>query len=159
MSKNIKTLIIIFSIIIISSVCILLKSNSVKSTETSKNINSFSSQQSNEIDSILKTRKYTLLEGKEYIEYDLPYSTDEIMKNEKLMLQLRDKLENENTFFTMLKLNDGNGVLVQTKFQSLTIGSLGDDFFSLNNILYDGDVYKDNVVYFKFKETLPYTPK
>ena len=97
-SKNIKILIITFSFIIISSVYIVSKSNSIKSIETSKHISSYSEQQPNEIDSILKTRKYQLIEDKEYIQYDLPYSTNEIIKNTKLMLQLRDKLVDENTF-------------------------------------------------------------
>lgn len=159
MSKNIKILIIAFSVIIVSSVYIVSKYNSIKSTETSKTINSSSKQQSDEIDSILKTRKYQLIEGKEYIQYDLPYSTNEIMKDTKLMLQLRDKLEDENTYRTMLKLNDGNGVLVQTKFQSLTIGDLGDEFCTTNNVIYDGNVYKDKIDYFKFDTTLPYHPE
>lgn len=127
------------------------KYNSIKSTETSKTINSSSKQQSDEIDSILKTRKYQLIEGKEYIQYDLPYSTNEIMKNTKLMLQLRDKLVAENTFFTMLKLNNGNGILVQTEFQSLTIGDLGDEFCTINNVLYNGHVYKDKIDYYDVK--------
>lgn len=159
MSKNIKILIITFSVIIISSVYIVSKSNSIKSIETSKNISSSSQQQPNEIDSILKTRIYKLIEGKECIQYDLPYSTNKIMKNTKLMLQLRDKLEDENTYRIMLKLNDGNGVLVQTKFQSLTIGDLGDEFCTINNVIYDGNVYKDKIDYFKFDSTTPYHPE
>ncbi|WP_170075650.1 hypothetical protein [Paraclostridium dentum] len=159
MSKKLKILIIGLSVLIIASIYIVSRSNSVKSKETSKTLNSSSHQQSSEIDSILKTRKYQLIEGKEYIQYELPYSTNEIMKNTKLMLQLRDLLVDENTFFTMLKLNDGNGVLVQTEFQSLMIGGLGDEFCTLNNVLYDGSVYKDKIDYFKFKETLPYIPE
>jgi hypothetical protein len=151
MSKNIKILIIAFSVIIVSSVYIVSKYNSIKSTETSKTINSSSKQQADEIDSILKTRKYQLIEGKEYIQYDLPYSTNEIMKNTKLMLQLRDKLVDENTFFTMLKLNDGNGILVQTEFQSLTIGDLVDEFCTINNVLYNGHVYKYKIDYYDVK--------
>ncbi|MDO7204621.1 hypothetical protein Q5M85_11080 [Paraclostridium bifermentans] len=50
-------------------------------------------------------------------------------------------------------------MLVQTEFQSLMIGSLGDEFCTLNNVLYDGSVYKDKIDYFKFKETLPYIPE
>ncbi|MDO7204622.1 hypothetical protein Q5M85_11085 [Paraclostridium bifermentans] len=98
MSKKLKILIIGLSVLIIASIYIVSRSNSVKSKETSKTLNSSSHQQSSEIDSILKTRKYQLIEGKEYIQYELPYSTNEIMKNTKLMLQLRDLLVDENTF-------------------------------------------------------------
>lgn len=154
MSKKLKILIIGLSVLIIASIYIVSKSNSIKSTETSKTVNSSSHQQSSEIDSILKTRKYQLIEGKEYIQYELPYSTNEIMKNTKLMLQLRDLLVDENTFFTMLKLNDGNGVLVQTEFQSLTIGDLGDEFCTINNVLYNGHVNKDEIVYYDIKGNL-----
>ena len=154
MSKKLKILIIGLSVLIITSIYIVSKSNSVKSKETSKTLNSSSHQQSSEIDSILKTRKYQLIEGKEYIQYELPYSTNEIMKNTKLILQLRDLLVDENTFFTMLKLNDGNGVLVQTEFQSLTIGDLGDEFCTINNVLYNGHVNKDEIVYYDIKGNL-----
>lgn len=154
MSKKLKILIIGLSVLIIASIYIVSKSNSVKSKETSKTLNSSSHQQSSEIDSILKTRKYQLIEGKEYIQYELPYSTNEIMKNTKLILQLRDLLVDENTFFTMLKLNDGNGVLVQTQFQSLTIGDLGDEFCTINNVLYNGHVNKDEIVYYDIKGNL-----
>lgn len=154
MSKKLKILIIGLSVLIIASIYIVSKSNSVKSKETSKTLNSSSHQQPSEIDSILKTRKYQLIEGKEYIQYELPYSTNEIMKNTKLILQLRDLLVDENTFFTMLKLNDGNGVLVQTEFQSLTIGDLGDEFCTINNVLYNGHVNKDEIVYYDIKGNL-----
>lgn len=154
MSKKLKILIIGLSVLIIASIYIVSRSNSVKSKETSKTLNSSSHQQSSEIDSILKTRKYQLIEGKEYIQYELPYSTNEIMKNTKLMLQLRDLLVDENTFFTMLKLNDGNGVLVQTEFQSLTICDLGDEFCTINNVLYNGHVNKDEIVYYDIKGNL-----
>ncbi|EQK38333.1 hypothetical protein C671_3383 [[Clostridium] bifermentans ATCC 19299] len=154
MSKKLKILIIGLSVLIIASIYIVSKSNSIKSTETSKTVNSSSHKQYSEIDSILKTRKYQLIEGKEYIQYELPYSTNEIMKNTKLMLQLRDLLVDENTFFTMLKLNDGNGVLVQTEFQSLTIGDLGDEFCTINNVLYNGHVNKEDIVYYDIKGNL-----
>ncbi|WP_195336787.1 hypothetical protein [Paraclostridium bifermentans] len=154
MSKKLKILIIGLSVLIIASIYIVSKSNSIKSTETSKTVNSSSYKQSSEIDSILKTRKYQLIEGKEYIQYELTYSTNEIMKNTKLMLQLRDLLVDENTFFTMLKLNDGNGVLVQTEFQSLTIGDLGDEFCTINNVLYNGHVNKEDIVYYDIKGNL-----
>lgn len=154
MNKKLKILITGLSVLIIASIYIVSKSNLIKSTETSKTVNSSSHKQSSEIDSILKTRKYQLIEGKEYIQYELPYSTNEIMENTKLMLQLRDLLVYENTFFTMLKLNDGNGVLVQTEFQSLTIGDLGDEFCTINNVLYNGHVNEDEIVYYDIKGNL-----
>lgn len=87
-----------------------------------------------------------MIDNKEYIQYELPYSLDEIIKNSTLIFQLTDI--KKNTFFTMLKLNDGNGILAQDQFRGLTLGHLSDDFSIIDKVFYNGSVYKDKIIYY-----------
>lgn len=143
MRKAFKISCVIFIIIVLSAF-IFFKTNLSKPNVASKN--TITTQNNYELNKILKTRDYRLIDGKEFIQYELPYSTEEIIKNSKLMFKLSDSLKTENTFFTMLKLNDGNGILAQSQFQSLTIGHLTDKFCILDSAIYSGSIEKDKII-------------
>ena len=73
------------------------------------------------------------------------------MNNSKLMFQLIDVLKDENTFFTVLKLNDGNGFLAQGHFGGITIGNLTDEFCILGEVIHTATVYNNKIVYYDLK--------
>lgn len=144
MPKHIKFFLVIFIFLILFGFIFLKLKHDDFKINSSKIV---VTQNNNEIDAILKTRDYRVIDNKEYIQYTLPCSIDEIISDSTLIFQLADILKKENTFFTMLKLNDGNGILAQDQFRGLTLGHLSNEFCIIDKVSYNGFVYKDKIVY------------
>ena len=77
MKKQLKIYLFIFILIILSGI-IFYKIQEPNSR--AKPMNSIVTQnnyeKNDELDKILKTRDYRVIDGKEYIQYELPYSTE-----------------------------------------------------------------------------------